>query len=292
MFTELWEDGVSAEKLVNVVESGLAGEVLHIRDLRDVTLEAVCDQLGWQQSKLSRMEHGQQCISAADLASLLVIYQVQGKERRRLLHLVDRQDEPGYWDFDSPLDAESRPLRRLEPLATSLVAAESLLIPGLAQTADYARAVFQAVGVPAEQIESRVKDRMARKFILTKDNPPKVDMIVHEAALHHVIGNSEIMAAQLRALLEVAELTNVRLWIVPFKQAGNAGLNVPFYLMNFPRNRSVVYLENMTSGVYVEEAAKIDSFRRQATTLANVSLNPAESAKFVANMRRREYDRD
>src|SRR6266566_1052601 len=103
MFTELWEDSVGAEKLVNVVESGLAGEIQYIRDQHDLTLETVCDQLGWQQSKLSRMERGQQCVSAADLASLLVIYKVTGRERNRLLHLVERQDEPGRGIIDSVL---------------------------------------------------------------------------------------------------------------------------------------------------------------------------------------------
>src|SRR5882757_8736294 len=136
---------MGATKLVTVVRSGLAGEIQYIRGVCDLTLEVICDQLGWQQSKLSRMENGEQCISTADLASLLVIYKVRGKERQRLLHLVDRQDEPGYWDFNSPLDAESRPLRRLESEATALVSAESLVIPGLAQTADYARAVMQGV---------------------------------------------------------------------------------------------------------------------------------------------------
>jgi hypothetical protein len=291
MFTELWEDSVSAEKLVNVVESGLAGEILYIRDQRDLTLEAVCDQLGWQQSKLSRMERGQQCISAADLASLLVIYKVQGKERRRLLHLTERQDQPGYWDYDSPLDVESMPLMRLEPQATSIVAAESLVIPGLAQTADYTRAFMQAGLVPPDQVGSRVEARQARKFILTKENSPKIDMIVHEAALRQVVGNAKIMAVQLHAMLEVAELPNVRLWIVPFKLAGNAGFASSFYLMNFPRNKSVVYLENMTSCLYLEDAEKIDYFRRQSASFAKVALDPVESVQFLATMRR-EYDRE
>ncbi|HEY3609050.1 MAG TPA: helix-turn-helix transcriptional regulator, partial [Pseudonocardiaceae bacterium] len=74
-----------AQKLVTVVWSGLAGEVRHVRNRRNLSLEVVCDQLGWQQSKLSRMERGQQCISTADLASLLVIYKVTGTERNRLL---------------------------------------------------------------------------------------------------------------------------------------------------------------------------------------------------------------
>ena len=73
------------QKLVTVVRSGLAGEVQYVRNRCDLSLEVVCNQLGWQQSKLSKMERGHQCISAADLASLLVIYKVIGRERNRLV---------------------------------------------------------------------------------------------------------------------------------------------------------------------------------------------------------------
>jgi hypothetical protein len=88
------EDNVGAAKLVTVVRSGLAWEMQYIREQCGLTLEVVCDQLHWQQSKLSRMENGQQCISHADLASLLVIYKVHGQERQWLLHMANRQDDP------------------------------------------------------------------------------------------------------------------------------------------------------------------------------------------------------
>jgi hypothetical protein len=84
--------------------------------------------------------------------------------------------------------------------------------------------------------------------------------------------------------LEVADLPNVRLWVLPFEVAGNAGLNSPFYLMNFRRNMSVVYLESATSNVYLEDASKIDFFRRQASELVKAALDPAASAGFVAKI--------
>src|SRR5882757_3133815 len=102
---------VSAEKLVNVVRSGLGWELKHIRNGCDLSLEVVCQQLRWQQSKLSRMENGLQHISDADLASLLVIYEVHSKERRQLLRLAQRQDAPGRWTLDAPTKGT---LRRLE----------------------------------------------------------------------------------------------------------------------------------------------------------------------------------
>jgi len=265
---------------VNVVLSGLAKEVQFIREQRDLTLEVVCDRPGWQESKLSRMENGLQCISAADLASLLVIYEVRRQERQTLLHLVERQDDHGRW----VRDWQTNLLPRLEPDAISLVSAETAVIPGLVQTGDYIRAVFTAGNVPPEQVEPRAQARSARQIILTRDKPPKLDMIVDEAALRRVFGSPEVMARQLRSLMAAAKLPNVRLWVVPFGRAGKVGLYSPFYLMNFPKNDAVVYLEIMGSGIYLEDAEKIGRFRHQAAELGKDARLLAQFSRLFSRM--------
>jgi Domain of unknown function (DUF5753)/Helix-turn-helix domain len=277
------------QKLVTVVWSGLAAEVRHIREGCGLSLEVVCHQLGWQQSKLSRMERGQQCISAADLASLLVIYKVIGAERRQLLHLVDRQDEPGRWILDSPL--VQTPLVRLEAEAASLVNAQLVLIPGLVQTADYARAVMEAGDLSPELIDGRVERRMQRQLVLTKPKPPKFDIILDEGVLRRVVGSHGVMARQLRALLEVAERPNVRLWIVPIEMSGLAGFESSFYMLNFPRDETVVQLESKASSVYIEDKEKIDVFRLHAAKVGKAALDPARSIDRVATIAK-EHERE
>jgi transcriptional regulator with XRE-family HTH domain len=270
------------QKLVTVVQSGLAWDIKHIRTQCGLTLEDVCDKLRWQQSKLSRMEQGQQCISQVDLGALLAIYEVYGQERQRLLHLTERQNDPGRWETNLPDAQLPRTFFRLEPEATALVAAQLMFVPGLAQTADYYRTEMQAADVRPEQIEGRVTERMNRRQILTRNKPPKFDMILSETVLRRVVGGPKIMAAQLRIMLELAELPNVRLWVVPFALIAHAAFNDSFYLMDFPGNKSVVQLESATSVVYIEELAAISYFRRRAGKLLTAALNPAESTNFVA----------
>jgi len=282
---------VSAAKLVTVVRSGLAWEVQYIRQQCGLTLEVVCDQLHWQQSKLSRMENGQQCISIADLAALLVIYKVHGQERLRLLHMANRQDDPGYWENHPEVTTRSRTLVRLEPAAIAIVNVEPLLMCGLVQTAYYARAVMKSYDIPDERIDLQVGARTARQSVLTKINPPKVDLIMGEIALRQVVGSHQIMAQQLRAMLAILDLPNVRLWVVPFEQCGNAGLDTPFHRMDFPRNQSVVYLEQKTAGIFVEDEEKMDYFRRYAARLAKAALDPTESMDLVAIIAR-EHERE
>jgi transcriptional regulator with XRE-family HTH domain len=279
------------QKLVTVVQSGLAWDLKDIRNQRGLTLEDVCDKLRWQQSKLSRMEQGQQCISQVDLGALLAIYEVHGKERQRLLHLTERQDDPGRWETYLPEAPGPRTFFRLEPEATALVATQLLFVPGLAQTADYTRAVMKAGYVPPEQVEARVAERMERRKILTRSKPPKLTMIVAEIALRRVFGSPKIMAVQLRTMLDLAELPNVRLWVVPSARTADAAFNDSFYLMDFPHDKSVVVLDSATSTVFLEESDKIDFYRRHASRLVKAALNPDESANFLATLTK-EYQRE
>jgi len=272
------------QKLVTVVRSGLTGEVQYVRNRCDLSLEVVCNQLGWQQSKLSRMERGHQAISAADLASLLVIYKVIGRERRRLLHLVERQDEPGRWIVES--SGAPTPLARLEAEAVSLVNAQLVRIPGPVQTAEYAHALMEAADVPPDQADALVKVRLERQLILARAKPPKLDLILDEIALRRVVGSDAIMARQLRALLEAADRPNVRLWVVPFGVGGRVGFDCSFYIINFPHEESVVQLASKRSDVYLEDKADIDFFQDYAAKLGKIALDPAKSVALVASIAR------
>ncbi len=280
---------MGAEKLVNVVLSGLGWELKHIRNARGLSLEVVCQQLRWQQSKLSRMENGQQHISDADLAALLVIYEVHSEERRQLLRLAQRQDAPGYWDLDPPI--KTAPFARMELEATSIVDAQTILIPGLAQTAEYTDALMKAASVPPEEAALRVAARMARKNILDKGKPPNFDMILDEMALRRPVGGRAVMARQLRALLELAERPNVRLWVLPIDRGWRVAFHYGFYVFNFPRSQSVVFLENKETCVYLEDETKVEVFRRHAGKLGKAALNPAESITFVGSIGK-EYERE
>src|ERR1700730_14133902 len=203
------------QKLVNVVLSGLSGAVEDIRDQRGLSLAVVCDQFKWQQSKLSRMENGLQCISEVDLGSLFAAYGITGHERGPLISMAQRQDAPGYWETDASLTEESRTLQRLERSTTAIVDVAAWLIPELAQTADYARAAMESEEVPSEHIAARVDARLARQLILAKEKAPKLDFIVGEMALRRMIGGRDVMIHQLRGLLEFAQRPGTRLRIVP-----------------------------------------------------------------------------
>jgi transcriptional regulator with XRE-family HTH domain len=267
-----------------VVGRGLGGELRELRETRKLGLRRVAARLDWQASKLSRMETGVQGIRAEDVASLLVIYGVTGDERKRLLGMAERSAETGWWEVIGGLSDESRTLIRLEAEATSIINWQPLLIPGLLQTADYAQAVMRACGVADTDAQSRVAARLGRQAILSRAEPPTLQVIVDEMALRRVLGDRRVMARQLQHLVEMVDRPNITLRVVPVAVGGHTGLDGAFALFDFPRNKSVVYLDHKISGLFLEEAPQVAFFRREADRLHEVALGPTESVDLVARV--------
>ncbi|MEQ4303737.1 helix-turn-helix transcriptional regulator [Plantactinospora sp. B6F1] len=275
---------MSRQQPATVVGRGLGGELRQLRQDRRLTAASVTKQLGWQPSRLSRMETGQQGIHLEDVAALLVVYGVTGEERKRLLGLVERAKDTGWWEVLGNLPAESRTLIRLEAEATAIVNWQPLLVPGLLQTADYARAVMNGCGVGEADAQTRVAARLGRQAILTRAEPPKLNVLLDEMVLRRVLGSPRVMVRQLRHLVEAAERPNVTLRVVPFELGAHTGLDGPIVLLDFARNRSVVHLEHKMSGLFLDEPERVALFRQETDRLAEVALSAAESVEFVARV--------
>ncbi|MFY1587376.1 helix-turn-helix domain-containing protein [Micromonospora sp. WMMD734] len=265
-----------------VVGRGLGGELRELRDARRLAQRRVAIRLGWQPSKLSRIENGIQGVSAADVASLLVIYGVTGDARKRLLGMAERSAEVGWWEAIGGLSEESRTLIRLEAEATAIVNWEPMLVPGLLQTADYAQAVMVGCGVPADEAQGRVAARLGRQAVLTRPTPPTLHVLLDEMVLRRALGGSRVMARQLRHLVEATDRPGLTLRVVPLAVGGHTGLDGSFALFDFPRNRSVVFLDHKLTGLFLEEAAQVAHFRREVDRLAEVALSPVDSVELVA----------
>jgi hypothetical protein len=94
------------------------------------------------------------------------------------------------------------------------------------------------------------------------------------------------MARQLRALLEVADRPNVRLWVVPGEASADVGFFWPTYVIGFPRADTVVHLESNGSAVYIEDKEMIDFYDRYAARLGKAALNPVRSVDLIASIER------
>ncbi|WP_020667896.1 helix-turn-helix domain-containing protein [Amycolatopsis nigrescens] len=282
---------MTSSKQATVSGRGLGGELRLLRQDRGKTGVEVATVLGWQPSKLSRIETGQQGISVADTASILVIYSVIGQERDRLLKMAERSGQEGWWDSHTSLSKESKTLIQLESDATAIFTFHPLLVPGLLQTPDYIRAVMEACRISKQDIDARVAARMGRQMILSRHNPPGFEVIVDEMVLRRVLGDPKIMVRQLRHLIESTERANFSLRVLPLSLGGHPGLDGSFHFLDFEKAKPVVYLDHKISGLFLEESSEVAFYRGEMDKLRQVALNSSESIDLVASVAQ-EHDQE
>ncbi|MDG4795308.1 helix-turn-helix transcriptional regulator [Micromonospora sp. WMMD1082] len=269
---------------------GLGAELRRLRKAKGLAATAVAGRLDWQPSKLSRMETGQQGIRPEEVGALLVIYEVTGVERRRLIGMAERSRERGWWETHAAdLSPWSRTFLRLEADAVAITNWEPLLVPGLLQLPDYTTALMRACGIA--DAELRVAARLSRQAILARDSPPRLHAIIDEMVFRRVLGGRQLMGRQLRHLIEVAERPNVTMQITPLALGAHTGLDGSFVLLDFDRAPSIVHLEHKLSSAFLEEASQIEVYRGEVDRLAEVALSPAKSTDFVARVAA-EYERE
>jgi hypothetical protein len=167
----------------------------------------------------------------------------------------------------------------------------ALLVPGLLQTAEYARTVLLALrpDLPAEQIERRVELRMARQSILAGDDPPTLRAVLDEALLRRPVGGRAAIRRQLHHLAEAAARPNVRLQVLPFGVGAHPGMDGAFTVFRFPKptDPEVVHLEHTTGDLYLETAEETARYAAAFDELSAAALEPDESAALVASSARK-----
>ena len=261
---------------------GLGAELRDLRLATGQSARTVADRLGWSPSTLSRLENGLRSISTEDVAALLVVYQVTGDDRDRLLALAREIDRPGWWETGpAGIPNQLTALIGFEAQASRITDVAMLLIPGLLQTPDYARAVMTGGGVPAHEVDARVATRLGRQAILTRPLPPHLRVLLDEAAVRRPIGGPTIMAAQLRHLATTAARPNITIQVLPAALGAHPGIDGSYVVLQFDKAPTLVHLEHLRSSLFVDSPADVQPFLDAADTLATQALDPAASADLL-----------
>jgi len=145
-----------------------------------------------------------------------------------------------------------------EERATEIRWWEPLLVPGLLQTADYARAVLSSWRRDnGDDIDGKVAARIERQAILDRDNPPELRALLDESVLHSCVGNAAIMACQLDHLAEMGQRPNITIQVVPETARAYAGLSGAFAVASMGDGQHAVYLETGVQGMTVLDAGLV-----------------------------------
>lgn len=273
-----------AQRRSGVATRGIGFELERHRKAARMTLQQVADRLGVSISTISRLENGKREATSEEVASILAIIGVTGDVRERLLSQA--RGGNGHGLLVAPLSAQSRTYWDFEQRASKIINFEPLLVPGLAQTADYSRAVISALQFleSESEIESRVANRLARQALLTRRQPPELCLIINEAALRQLIGGPDVMARQIRHLIELAERPGIAVHIIPSDVVTHPGLSGSFVIMTFEDSPTMAYVESRTSGMFLDDPAAVHFHQQTADMLLAVSLDAASSVVLMRSI--------
>ncbi|MFF7730586.1 helix-turn-helix domain-containing protein [Streptomyces sp. NPDC008001] len=263
----------------------LGQELRKLRELKGMTAEEVAERLLVSQSKISRLENGRRSISQRDVRDLCGVY---GVEDHRivdsLMQMAKESRQQGWWHAfgDIPYSVYIG----LETDAASLRVYEASLVPGLLQTPNYASAVTEGSWpeATAADIERRVQVRMRRQERITDpENPLRLWAVIDESALRRIVGNREIMAEQMRQLVQFSLEPHITVQVLPYDVGAHPGMYGKFSILEFndPQDASTVYLEGITSDLYLEKPNDVQIYSVMYEHLRMQALNAEHSRQFI-----------
>jgi transcriptional regulator with XRE-family HTH domain len=271
-----------------VLRRQLGAELRRMRERTQRTVTDVAHELGWSESKLSRVETAHSGIRAADLQRLCELYGTEESERKRLSALAHQARQRGWWEaYGDALPNAYETYIGFEAEATAIFNYEAQVVPGLLQSDEYASAVTIADGVVPDRrvIERRVAVRMARQAVLTRDPPLRLWAILDEAVLRRPIGGEDVMRRQLLRLIEAAERETITIQILPFAVGAHRALAGSFIILEFAdsSNAPLVYTDDMTGGTFRSKPDQLRSYWMSFEALRTVALDAEGSVQLMRN---------
>lgn len=241
---------------------------------------------GLSVGKLSHLETGERRQQPADIAKVLAAYGAPQHEINRLTSLAEVPDESAWWGaWRDVVPDWMGTIVGLERLAAKEFVFEPMAVPGLLQTAAYARELSRAGRrVRPDHADRVVEVRMERGLRLAADNPLRLHAVVNEQALRLRVGTAEIMNAQYEHLIALAERPNVTLQVVVPERGPHAAMTGQFVVLDFDNARPIAYAEVQDGAIYVQHPGEVDTYRESSRSVEEVALPPDDSVRLIADL--------
>jgi transcriptional regulator with XRE-family HTH domain len=260
----------------------------HLRRLREakgISARDAASAIRASDSKISRIELGRNAIREIDVLDLLTLYGVEAVEREELLTLAEQANRPGWWHrYNDVLPEWFQAYVGMEEAARSIRVYEPQFIPGLLQTEDYASAVLSLGDFPIEQAERHVLLRTERQRRF-REGKLRLWAIVDEAALRHPVAGLGVHLEQLRYLRDTSDSATLTLQVLPYGLGGHATPS-GFSILRFadPDLADVVYVENLTSALYLDKQADVDRYLLAMERLSIMAHDPQRSREIIDDL--------
>ena len=266
----------------------LRAELRNARQGAGLTQDQVAEAMDWSLSKIIRIEAGSVGVSTNDMRALLKLYNISDPDRTEELLAIARVARERSTAFK---DAPPKLMQFIEYEAAASVIRgfQPLLVPGLLQTEEYARAVIQRLmpEEPKARVEALVNIRMKRQQVLGRPDLKQLLFVLDEAALRRQVGGAAVMRRQVGHLAEMAQRPNMTLEVVPFNAGAHPGMQGPFVIFEFPdaEDDDVLYLETSQGELIIrDEPAEISTHEERLGSLQRLSLGRKGSQDFLDNV--------
>ncbi|MDQ3578478.1 MAG: helix-turn-helix domain-containing protein [Actinomycetota bacterium] len=242
----------------------------------------------WSRPKLSRIENREQGVKTREVEQLLDVYGVSDQAVRDwLIELAGTAHERGWVvDIRKNLPQHFHTFLNWEVALVERREFETLLVPGLLQTAEYARALVTGIhpDLTEDEVERRVSARITRQQILTRTAPPHFHVILDAGVLERPVGGSRVMRNQLRRLTESADAPNITIQVLPKSTGASPALEGPFSILSLPEPMpDVGYVDGPGRAVYIEDRDEVRTFTLRFGILTEQSLSQADSVKLITD---------
>lgn len=262
----------------------LRTEIRAARLKKELTQEQVAEAMEWSLSKMNRIEKAKSSISVNDLKVLLPFYDITKKEKVDELVALARaaRQSPWWRRYSEVAPPALLELIDYESAASSVSQFETMFVPGILQTEEYASAVLQVFydekSAP-EKVAALVDLRTRRRDLLAGENAPKFSFILDESVLRLLAGNPGITSLQLLHLVNAAEMPNVKIQVVPFTAGLHPGMKGPFEFIQFEDtpDENVVFLEGPRGDFISDEPRETENYLEAFKRIADTALGPSDS---------------
>ena len=264
----------------------LAMDLRRLRASTGRTIDDVARHLECSAAKVSRMETGAVKVALTDLRAVLELYGVVGAERDALVALARRSRTRAWWhDFADVVPPGSEIFYGLEDVAATIGQHSTSLVPGLLQTADYARALIGTVPeVPDAVGDRRVELRLRRQQLLERPGPPDLHVVLDEAVLRREVGGAEVMTGQLEHLLVLAGQPHVQLQVLPFAAGAHRAVGVSFTVFGFagPDEAPVAFREQLDANSFLDAPEQVAVYSDALAESSRVAAGPERSRELLS----------
>ena len=276
-------DGPTVSRIV------LGTQLRRLREAAGITREEAGHAIRASHAKISRLELGRVGFKERDVVDLLTLYGVTDEAQRAdVLELMRQANTKVWWQQHSDLLPNwFETYLRLEQVAKVIRTYQLQFVPGLLQSEEYARAVIgHGHSRSTDELDRRVQLRMERQQMLHQPEAPHLWAVIDEAALTRPFGPTRVMRDQLRYLLEASAAPNIHVQVLPFRSGAHAAAGGSFSILRFaePDLPDVVYLEQLTSAVYLDKRADVEDYVLIMERVTVQAETPAQSRETLRRL--------